>query len=143
MASSICIIEWIQQKMTSCWCMEHKFLVPYKVLYPKYSKHWPYLLVFSMGYSWSKIVNLGLEHGLFLSSDKFFGWKYILNWIENSGLKSRLIYTYHFNILRSIFHLTYKSRTKWSNGLRHCVIRTLNKRNAQGQVSNAGSNPGG
>ena len=27
MASSICIIEWIQQKMTSCWCMKAQYSV--------------------------------------------------------------------------------------------------------------------
>ena len=35
------------------------------------------------------MLNYGLNHGLFFSLFKFFGWKYILNLIEDSGWKSR------------------------------------------------------
>ena len=55
-----------------------------KVIYSKYSKQWPYLLASTMNCGCSRILNHGLNHGLFLSLFKFFGWKYILNWI-NSG----------------------------------------------------------
>ena len=48
-----------------------------KVIYPKYSKHWPYTVIHNS----SKMLNHGLNHGSFLSLFKFSGWKYILNWI--------------------------------------------------------------
>ena len=62
-----------------------------KVIYPKYSKNWPYLLAYVMGCDCSKMLNHGLNHGLFLSLFKFFGWKYIPNLLEDSGLKSRIV----------------------------------------------------
>jgi hypothetical protein len=60
------------------------FVVYYKVIYPKYSKHWPYTVAHTINWVCSKMLNHGLNHGLLLSLFKFFGWKYILNWI-NSG----------------------------------------------------------
>ena len=72
-----------------------------KVMYPKYSKvltnkHWPYLLAYTMDWDCTKMLNHGWNHGLFLSLFKFFGWKYILNWNKNSGLKCRLLYCLRF-----------------------------------------------
>ena len=61
-----------------------------KVMHSKYSKHWPYILAYRMDCDCSKILN----NGLFLS--KFLWCKYILNWIENSGLKSKLLYYSRF-----------------------------------------------
>ena len=46
-----------------------------KVMYPKFSKNWPYLLAYTMDCDCSKILNHGLNHGLFLSLIKFLGWK--------------------------------------------------------------------
>ena len=43
-----------------------------KVIYPKYSKHWPYILAYTMDCDWSKMLNHGLNHGLFLSFFNFF-----------------------------------------------------------------------
>ena len=40
---------------------------PSKVIYPKYSKHWPYTVAHTMDCVCSKILNRGLNHGLFLS----------------------------------------------------------------------------
>ena len=58
--------------------LQGAYSIVYKVLYIKYSKHWPpYLLASTMDCGCSKILN----HWLFLSLFKFFGWKYILNWI--------------------------------------------------------------
>ena len=38
-----------------------------KVIYPKYSKHWPYTVAYTIDYVCSKMLNHGLNHGLFLS----------------------------------------------------------------------------
>ena len=71
---------------------DRKYFIPmwtmFKFIYPKYSKHWSYLLAASMNYGCSKM----LSHGLFISLFKFYGWNYILYWIENSGLNSILLY---------------------------------------------------
>ena len=49
-----------------------------KVIHPKYAKHWPYTVAHTIDCVCSKMFN----HGLFLSLFKFFGRKYILNWIN-------------------------------------------------------------
>ena len=36
-----------------------------KVIYPKYSKHWPYTVASSINCECSKMLNHGLNHGLF------------------------------------------------------------------------------
>ena len=38
-----------------------------KVIYPKYSKHWPYTVAHTIDCVCSKMLNHGLNHGLFLS----------------------------------------------------------------------------
>ena len=73
-----------------------------KVIHPKYSKPWLYLLAATMCCICSKILNHGLNHGLFLSLFMFFVWKYILNWIENSGLKCRVLYCIRFLVFLEI-----------------------------------------
>ena len=73
--------------------LQGAYSIVYKVLYIKYSKHWPpYLLASTMDCGCSKILN----HWLFLSLFKFFGWQFILNWMENSGLKSIFPYCLRF-----------------------------------------------
>ena len=47
----------------------------------------------------SKILNHGLNHESFLSRFKFLGWKYMPNLVENSGLKSWLLYSLRFYAL--------------------------------------------
>ena len=54
-----------------------------KVKYPKYSKQCPYTVAHTIDCVCSKMLNHGLNHGLFLSLFKLFGWKYILNWINS------------------------------------------------------------
>ena len=44
-----------------------------KVLHPKYSKHLPYTMAHTIDCVCSKLLNHGLNHGLFLSLFKFFG----------------------------------------------------------------------
>ena len=39
-----------------------------------------------------------LNHGLLLSLFKFFEWENILNWLENSGLKSRFLFCLIFQV---------------------------------------------
>ena len=53
-----------------------------KVIYTKYSKHWPHTVAHTIDCVCSKMLNHVLNHELFLSLFKFFGWKYILNWIN-------------------------------------------------------------
>ena len=44
---------------------------------------------------WPSQKTQTLNHGLFF---KVVEWKYILNWIENSGLKSRLLYCFRSQV---------------------------------------------
>ena len=46
----------------------------------------------------SKIINHRSNHGLFLSLFNVFGWKCIQDWIENWGLKSRMLYCLRFHV---------------------------------------------
>ena len=43
-----------------------------KVIRPKYSKHWSYLLAATVDFGWCKILNHDLNHGLFHSLLKVF-----------------------------------------------------------------------
>ena len=52
--------------------------------YPKYFKHWLSTVAHTIDCVFSKILNNGLNHGLFFPLFKFFGWKNILNLLENS-----------------------------------------------------------
>ena len=70
-----------------------------KVKYPKYSKHWLSTVAHTIDYVCSKILN----HEFIFSLFKFFGWKNILNWHENSGLKSRFLFCLIFQ-----FYLMYR-----------------------------------
>ena len=66
---------------------EITFFVETKVIYTKYSKHWLSIVAHTIDCVFIKMLN----HGLLFSLFKFFGWKNILNWLENSGLKSRFL----------------------------------------------------
>ena len=82
------LIFFVLRRSSPAFRIEDSIGSPCKVIYPKYSKYWPYLLIAT----WDCICGKILNHRLFLSLFKFFGWKYILNWDKNLGLKSRFIY---------------------------------------------------
>jgi hypothetical protein len=50
-----------------------------KVIYPKYSKHWPYTVASTIDCGCSKMLNHGLNHGFFLSLFKLIPCP--INWI--------------------------------------------------------------
>ena len=53
----------------------------FKVKFPKYSKHWPYVLEAAKDCGCSKMLDHGLNHGLFLLLQGFCGKIYSrLNW---------------------------------------------------------------
>ena len=64
----------LNRKLSSHLKVDHELHMPRnqnfesgcKVIYPKYSRHWPYLLASTMGCGCSKILNHGLNHGSFL-----------------------------------------------------------------------------
>ena len=58
---------WVQFKLV--WFVISKYFVMLrgKVIYPKYSKHWPYTVAHTIDFVCSKSLNHGLNHGLFLS----------------------------------------------------------------------------
>ena len=56
-----------------------KNTVKSKVIYPKYSKHWPYTVAHTIDCVCSKMLNHGLNHGLFLSLFKLIPCP--INWI--------------------------------------------------------------
>ena len=51
----------------------------FKVIYPKYSKHWLSSVAHTIDCVCGKILNHGLNHGLMFSLFEFFGWKDISN----------------------------------------------------------------
>ena len=55
------------------------FQVKCKVIYPKYSKHWPYTVVHTIDCVCSKILDHSSNHGLFLSLFKLI--LYHIHWI--------------------------------------------------------------
>ena len=72
-----------QAKLYIPWC--YKYLV--------------YVVAHTMlGLARSILINHSLNHGLPHSLFKVFGWKYILNWIEHSGLRSRILYCLRFGV---------------------------------------------
>ena len=81
------------------------------VIHPKYSKHW------KLGGGYSKILDPGLNHGLCLSLFmKTQEQKSILNWLENTWLKSRLLYWLRFQVLlmyKLICHKPISHLPKW------------------------------
>ena len=82
--------------------MTSTFLVSGKVIYTKYSNHWPNSVAHTIDCVCSKMLNHGLNHGLFLSLFKFFGWKYIqIEWIQNK----RKIYCYTVSDLRFLLKI--------------------------------------
>ena len=104
-ACNILSDKWQERKRIFCLCahtfvkivvlwtrQQHRQATWPIVIHPKYSKHWLYLLESTMVCSCCKILN----HGWFLLLFKFFGWKYILNWIKNSRLKYELLHTLGF-----------------------------------------------
>ena len=50
-----------------------------KVIYPKYSKHWTYTMAHKIDCMYSKMLNHGLNHVLFLSLFKASTLSYVLN----------------------------------------------------------------
>ena len=65
---SIWIIDEIQDKEED-WCEKQfpSYQGTTKVIYSKYSKHWPYTVAYTIDCVCSKMLNHGLNHGLFLS----------------------------------------------------------------------------
>ena len=68
-------VEWAElckvsrnPKSNRCW----KFQLSIKVIHPKYSKHWPYTVAYTIDCVCSKILNHGLNDGLSYSLFKFF-----------------------------------------------------------------------
>ena len=53
-------------------------------MHPKYSKHWLYLLA-ATDCGCNKMLNV-----------KVLGWKYVVDWIENSGLQFRMLLCLRF-----------------------------------------------
>ena len=73
---AISFVEFIPQSTDSQTMTNHlsyslKALSTAKVIHPKYSKHWPYLLASSIDCGCSKMLDHGLNHGLFLP---YFFW---------------------------------------------------------------------
>ena len=82
------LLRQSKEALTDVFCLHQKLYVPSTLNND-----------LTMGCGCSKVLNHGLNNGLFLS---LFGWKYILNSIENSGLNCRLPYCFIFR-----FYLTY------------------------------------
>ena len=51
-----------------------------KIIYPKYSKHWPYLLAYTLHCDCSEVLNHGLNHGLHISFTFQVFWVKIQDW---------------------------------------------------------------
>ena len=95
-----------------------------KVIYSKYSKHWPYTVAYTIDCVFSKMLYHGLNHGLFLSLFKLFVCKYVLNWIRNSGLKSRLLYCLSFWFLFLYVQASLSEASSFLSALMAVLIRS-------------------
>ena len=67
----------------SKWC---------KVIYPKYSKHWPYTVASTIDCGCSKMLNHGLNHGFFLSLFKLIPCH--IHWILYELANSNFIFEF-------------------------------------------------
>ena len=65
---------WLQKITVGMGCDVH-----FKVIYPKYSKHWHYTVAYTIDCVSSKMLNHGLNHGIFLSLFKHIPCP--INWI--------------------------------------------------------------
>ena len=54
-------------ELSVCYSKSSEIFAQIKVVHPKYSKHWPYTVAYTINCVCSKVLNLGLNHGLFLS----------------------------------------------------------------------------
>ena len=77
------------------WLCFFKIVSSLQVICPRYCKHW--LSTVAIDCVCFRILNCDLNHGL------FFWWKNILNYFENSGLKSRFLFCLIFQ-----FYLMYR-----------------------------------
>ena len=71
--ATTCISDLLEKEGTSLLFKVQLRNFPLKVIYPKYSKHLSYTLAHTIDCLCSKMLNYGLNHGLFLSLFKFFG----------------------------------------------------------------------
>ena len=55
------------------------FLLLDKIIYPKYSKHWPYTVAHTIDFMCSKMLDHGWNHGFFLSLFKLISFP--IHWI--------------------------------------------------------------
>jgi hypothetical protein len=65
-----------------------------KVIYPKYSKHWPYTVAHTIDCVWIKMLDHGLNYGLFLSLFKFLHENMYKNKFKIK--RNRLLYCFRF-----------------------------------------------
>jgi hypothetical protein len=65
-----------------------------KVIYPKYSKHWPYTVPYTIHCVCSKMLNHGLNHGLFLSLFKLIPCH--IHWIVSVLAYLNFIFEFYF-----------------------------------------------
>ena len=84
-----------------------------KVIYAKYSKHWPYTVAHTIDCVCNKMLNHGLNHGLFLALFKFFGWKLNKFRIKNT----RLLYCFRSQVFT--WNVRYSARN-------HLILICLN-----------------
>ena len=71
---------WLVTRLFEGWARKIRKLAFWecdKVIYPKYSKHWPYTVAYTIYCVSSKMLHHGLKHGLFLSLFKPLPASYI------------------------------------------------------------------
>ena len=70
-----------------------------KVIYPKYSKHWPYTLAHTIDCVCSKMLNHGLNHGLVISFNFQVFWMKIHSKLNKFRIKkNRLLYCFRSRV---------------------------------------------
>ena len=73
-----------------------------KVIYLKYSKHWLSTVAHKIDCVCSKKIKSVFKSFVIIFTFQVFGWKNILNQLENSGLKSRFLFCLILQIARSL-----------------------------------------
>ena len=71
--------QYLQVKFHPWVKLDILFHMPGKVIYTKYSKHWPYTVAHTFECVCSKMLNHGLNHGFFLSLFKLISCP--IHWI--------------------------------------------------------------
>ena len=86
-----------------------KINICFKVIYPKYSKYWPYTVASTIDCGCSKMLNHGLNHGFFLSLFKLMAEL----WCPALFFKKMHFFSLEYNEYYEYLRIFSRPRTSW------------------------------